>query len=150
MQLHELKTIHKSKKSKRIGRGGKRGTYSGKGIKGQTSRAGKNYQPIIRELIKRYPKLRGYRQKRNFNSQKSKIAVLNLDDLDGKFNAGDKISPEILLENKIIRRIKGRVPEVKILSRGRIGKNFLIEGCLVSEKAKKEIEKAGGTVTVKE
>lgn len=148
MQLHELKPIHKAKKPKRIGRGGKRGTYSGKGIKGQKSRAGKNYQPIIRELIKRYPKLRGYRQKSNFNFQKSKIAVLNLDILEEKFNAGEKINPEILLEKKIIRRIKGRTPKVKILSRGIIGKKLLIEGCLISEKAKREIEKSGGSVSI--
>lgn len=146
MQLHELKPAHKGKRGKRIGRGGKRGTYSGKGIKGQTSRAGKNYQPIIRELIKRYPKLRGYRQKRNFNFLKSKVAVLNLDNLEAKFNAGEKINPAILLEKKIIRRIKGRVPEVKILSRGKLAKKFVVEGCLVSEKAQKEIEKAGGSV----
>lgn len=148
MQLHELKPIHKPKKSKRVGRGGKKGTYSGKGIKGQKSRAGKNYQPIIRELIKRYPKLRGYRQKRNFNFQKLKIAVLNLDNLEGKFNSGEKINPEILLEKKIIRRIKGRVPKVKILSRGKIGKKLFIERCLVSEKTRKEIEKAGGNVSI--
>lgn len=148
MQLNELKPVHKPKKSRRIGRGGKRGTYSGKGIKGQKSRAGKNYQPIIRELIKRYPKLRGYRQKRNFNFQKSRIAVLNLDKLENKFEAGSKINPEILLEKKIIRKIKGRTPVVKILSRGRIEKKLLIEDCLVSEKAKKEIEKAGGTISI--
>ena len=60
--MHELKPEHKNKKSKRIGRGGKRGTYSGRGVKGQKSRAGRKFQPIIRELIKKYPKLKGYRQ----------------------------------------------------------------------------------------
>ncbi|KPJ73361.1 50S ribosomal protein L15, partial [Parcubacteria bacterium DG_74_1] len=49
MQLHEIKPIHKLKKSKRIGRGGKRGTYSGRGIKGQKSRAGRRFKPVIRE-----------------------------------------------------------------------------------------------------
>lgn len=63
MQLHELKPTHKLKKRKRIGRGGKRGTYCGKGIKGQASRAGKRLEPIVRSLIKRYPKLRGYRNR---------------------------------------------------------------------------------------
>lgn len=59
MQLHELQPKHKLKKQKRIGRGGKRGTYSGRGIKGQKSRAGRKLKPAIREFIKRYPKLRG-------------------------------------------------------------------------------------------
>lgn len=63
MQLHELRPKHKIKKAKRIGRGGKRGTYSGRGMKGQKSRAGARFEPIIRGLIKRYPKLRGYRFK---------------------------------------------------------------------------------------
>ena len=35
MQLHQLKPIHKNRKSKRVGRGGKRGTYSSRGMKGQ-------------------------------------------------------------------------------------------------------------------
>ena len=38
MQLHQLKPIHKKKKPKTRGRGGKRGTYSGRGMKGQKSR----------------------------------------------------------------------------------------------------------------
>lgn len=61
MQLHELRPKHKLKKRKRIGRGGKRGTYSGRGVKGQKSRSGRRFAPVIRSLIKRYPKLRGYR-----------------------------------------------------------------------------------------
>ena len=63
MQLHQLKPTHKAKAAKRVGRGGKRGTYSGRGMKGQKSRAGARMQPLVRELIKRYPKLRGYRRK---------------------------------------------------------------------------------------
>jgi len=55
IQLHELKPIHKLKKQKRVGRGGKRGAYSGRGIKGQRARAGRKFKPIIRELIKKYP-----------------------------------------------------------------------------------------------
>lgn len=42
MQLHELKPKHKAKKKKRVGRGGKRGTFSGRGVKGQKARAGRN------------------------------------------------------------------------------------------------------------
>ena len=62
MQINQLSPKHKEKRKKRIGRGGKKGTYSGKGMKGQRSRAGRKMAPIIRELIKRYPKLRGYRR----------------------------------------------------------------------------------------
>ena len=52
MQLHQLKPSHKRKRPKRIGRGGKRGTYSGRGVKGQRSRAGRKFKPAIRELMK--------------------------------------------------------------------------------------------------
>lgn len=72
MQLHELRPKHKIKKGKRIGRGGKRGTYSGRGMKGQKSRAGTRFEPIIRGLIKRYPKLRGYRFKTKNEKLKNK------------------------------------------------------------------------------
>jgi len=61
MQLHELKPDHKNKTKKRIGRGGKRGTFSGKGVKGQKSRAGRKIRPGTRDLIQQIPKLRGAR-----------------------------------------------------------------------------------------
>jgi large subunit ribosomal protein L15 len=76
MQLHELKPIHKFKKKKRIGRGGKRGTYSGKGMKGQKSRAGRRLEPVIRGIIKRYPKLRGYKFKSKVKIQNSKVKTI--------------------------------------------------------------------------
>jgi len=142
MQMHQIQPKHKPKGRKRIGRGGKRGTYSGRGMKGQKSRAGGKKQPIIRELIKRYPKLRGYR----FGSVRTKPFVVNLDVLEAKFDSGSKINPEVLLDKKIVHRIKGRVPKVKILGRGEIKKSFIIENCLVSKKAKEIIEKNKGSV----
>jgi len=146
MQLHELRPIHKLKKPKRIGRGGKRGTYSGRGIKGQGSRAGRKFKPVIRELIKKYPKLRGYRTKSKFKNPKSKAVVLNLGFLERKFNPGETISPQSLLEKGIIRRMGGRVPQVKILGEGNTKKSLIIEGCKVSKSAKEKIEKAAGQI----
>ena len=61
MQLHEIKPTHKLKTKKRVGRGGKKGTYSGRGVKGQKSRAGAKIRPEIRDLIKKMPKKRGYK-----------------------------------------------------------------------------------------
>ena len=57
-QLHP-KTTRKS--IKRVGRGGKRGTYSGRGVKGQGARAGNKKRPGMRDLIQQIPKLRGAR-----------------------------------------------------------------------------------------
>jgi len=144
MQFHELKPTHKKKKRKRVGRGGKRGTYSGRGIKGQKSRSGRRLKPAIRELIKRYPKLRGYKFK--LKTKNKKLKIINLDILEKKFGTGEVVSPKILLEKGLIRRIKGKVPEVKILGKGKLTKKLTIEGCAVSKSAREKIEKAGGTI----
>lgn len=146
MQLHQLKPIHKLRKSKRVGRGGKRGTYSGRGVKGQKARSGRLLKPAIRELIKRYPKLRGYRQKLRAQSSKLKTAILNLDILEKHFDSSQIITPEALLEKRLIRRMKGRLPKIKILGKGKITKAITIENCLVSKQAKEKIEKADGVI----
>ncbi len=142
MQFHELKPKHKNKDKKRIGRGGKKGTYSGKGNKGQSSRAGRKMAPIIRELIKRYPKLRGYRR---FVLKDYSVAV-NLETLENNFKTGDTVNPENLIKIGIVRMIKGRAPEIKILGTGKITKQLTVENCKVSKSAKEAIEKAGGTI----
>ncbi|MDO8655448.1 MAG: 50S ribosomal protein L15 [bacterium] len=142
MQLHELKPLHKHKKKKRVGRGGKRGTYSGRGMKGQGARAGGKFPPSIRELIKRYPKLRGTRAK----ILRVNKATFNVDVLESKLEPGTVVTPELLLASKIIRRIEGKAPIVKILGRGELTKSFTIQGCEVSASAKIKIEKAGGTI----
>lgn len=142
MQLHQIRPKHKLKKRKRVGRGGKRGTYSGRGIKGQKARSGVSLKPAIRVFIKKYPKLRGYRFKR----RSLKPAIVNVETLEKKFKAKEKVSPQILLEKKIIRRIKGRVPRVKILAKGEITKLLIIEGCETSKTAREKIEKAGGKI----
>ncbi len=148
MQLHQLNPRNRFKRKKRIGRGGKRGTFSGRGVKGQKARAGRNFAPIIREVIKRYPKLRGYR----FNAEKE-VAVVNVGVLEKKFKKptvhaqGEKITPQVLLEKRLVRRIKGRTPKVKILGEGKLTKALTIEGCDVSRAAKEAIERAGGTIS---
>ena len=147
MQLHQLKPKHKSKKRKRVGRGGKRGTYSGRGMKGQKSRAGRRLKPVIRELIKRYPKLRGYRHQTRSQALGLEPQVLNLSLLEKKFEADEKVSPKSLLQKQLIHRIRGRMPQVKILGGGEVKKALNIEGCQSSKGAKEKIEKAGGKVT---
>ena len=142
MQLHQLKPNHKIRKKKRIGRGGKKGTYSGKGIKGQRARAGRKFVPIIRGIIKKYPKLRGYR----FNAKENYQLTLNVGFLEKKFQEGDLVSPQTLIEKRIIHKIKGKTPSIKILATGAIKKPLIIENCQLSKKAKSEIEKAGGTI----
>ena len=152
MQLHELRPIHKKKKRKRVGRGGKRGTYSGRGIKGQKARAGRRLKPAIRGFIKKYPKLRGYK----FKPVRQKPVVINVGILEREFSAKGgfarggkteiKINPKILLERGLIRRIKGKISKVKILGKGKIKKPLIIKGCEISKAAKEKIETAGGQI----
>jgi len=145
MELHELKPTHKEKRTKRIARGGKRGTYSGKGQKGQRSRAGAKFEPIIRGLIKRYPKLRGYR----FKPKKINLFSINVENLEKNFQKEEKVNPEVLIKKGIIRKIKGEIPKVKILAKGKLTKALIVEDCFVSKGAKEKIEKAGGTIKLK-
>ena len=63
MQIHELRQKTKSRAKTRVGRGGKRGTFSGRGTKGQKARAGRRIRPAERDLIQRLPKLRGLKNK---------------------------------------------------------------------------------------
>lgn len=142
MQIHELKVKHTNKGKRRIGRGGKKGTYSGKGIKGQKSRAGRKMVPIIRELIKKYPKLRGYRR----IMPDKFLASVNLSILEKKYDDGGNVNPQNLISKGIVRMIKGRIPEIKILGSGKLSKKLTVESCKFSKTAKQAIEKAGGVV----
>lgn len=141
MQIHELKTKNKNLKKKRVGRGGKKGTYSSRGMKGQNSRAGRKFVPVIRELIKRYPKLKGYRR---FVLPKD-VVIVSLDMLEKVCKDGDIVSRQFLLEKGLIKKYKGKTPKVKIL-KGGLTKKISIENCKVSKIAKEIIEKVGGIV----
>jgi len=147
IQIHQIKPSHKKKKKKRVGRGGKRGTYSGGGVKGQKSRAGRKLKPIIRELIKKYPKLRGYRIKLKRGAVKAEI---NIATIEKNFNSGDLISPQVLIKKGLINKIKGRVPRVKILGKKKTNKKFIIKGCEMSKNVEEKIKKAGGIVKIKD
>ncbi|EKE16132.1 MAG: Ribosomal protein L15 [uncultured bacterium] len=147
MQIHQL-TIKKRKAKKTIGRGGKRGTYSGRGNKGQKARSGASIDPLFEggrsSLVERLKKVRG------FKSRNKKKVVVKLAELETKFKDGDVISLENLIKAKIISK-KDLQSGVKILSTGSITKKLTIEkNILLSESAKEAIEKAGGTVEEKE
>jgi len=136
MQLHQLKPKFRQRDKKRVGRGGKRGTYSGKGIKGQKARAGRKIRPAIRDFIKKIPKKRGYK----FKAIYPKPEIVNLKDLEKFFQEGELVNPETLIEKGLIKRIKGKIPQVKILGTGNLQKKLKIENCLMSNTVKKLIK----------
>lgn len=138
MQLHELKTTTKEKKEKRVGRGGKRGTYSGKGTKGQKARAGHRIRPAIRDLLIRIPKLRGFANKPVYD----KVITLNIKDIEKKIKE-NSITKEILVSAGLAKKSD---KQIKILSTGEIKRPLNIKGILVSKKTREKIEAAGGKV----
>src|SRR3989338_5257086 len=119
-----------------------RGLVAGGAVRTICELAGRKMVPIIRELIKRYPKLKGYR---SFVLEDT-TAIINLDILNKNTKDKDIINPENLVKRGIINAVKGKVPEVKILGNGKLDKKLVIENCKVSIPAKEAIEKAGGAV----
>jgi len=138
MQLNTIKPKHEARaKRPRVGRGGKRGTSSGKGTKGQKSRAGHRIRPAMREYIQRLPKLRGYANKSNQDIP----VVIGLEALSAL--KAVTVDRKALVAAKLIRSEGARV---KILGNGEITKAITVTGIPMSESAKAKIEKAGGTV----
>ncbi len=145
MQLHQLKRKTKNKKAKLVGRGGGRGKTAGRGTKGQKARAGHRIRPEVRDVIKKLPKRRGYKN----TSIVAPQTPVNVYTLEQFFAAGDTVSPAELVKRKVISVRKGATPHVKILGDGELSKKLTVVGCAVSASAKEKIEKAGGQVTTK-
>ena len=137
MQFHQLKPAHPGRRSQRVGRGGKRGTTSGRGTKGQKARAGHKIRPAERDILKKIPKLRGYK----FKSLRLQSAVVNLADLEEKFKTGEEVSPKILLQKGLIRRIKGRTPAVRVLGAGELKKKLTFKDITFSQSAAAKISR---------
>ena len=141
MEANTLKRKNPNKKARQVGRGGTRGKQSGRGGKGQTARAGNKRRPQMRDIIKKLPKLRGYR----FNSPKVKFSPVNVGALN-IFPKGATVSPESLFKAGLVRKSGGAFPKVKILGGGELTADISVVGCVVSASARAKIEKAGGNI----
>jgi large subunit ribosomal protein L15 len=144
LSLHTLKPAPGSKKSaKRVGRGlGSKGTYSGRGVKGQRARSGGRaglQLKGIRALMLKIPKQRG------FGSQHPKPAVVNLEALAKHFKDGAIVTPQALEKKGLIAPY---AKAVKILGKGDLTVKLTVKKCAASASAKEKIEKAGGSVTL--
>lgn len=137
-----------NKNKKRLGRGSSSGlgTTSGRGNKGQQARSGgKVYigfeggqMPLYRRIARR-----------GFSNYpfKKEYAVINLCDIEAKYNDGDTVNKETLVSKGLLKKSAGLV---KILGNGDFSKKLTVDVDKVSASAKDKIEKAGGTVTVVE
>jgi large subunit ribosomal protein L15 len=137
--------ITKYKKRRRIGRGpgSGHGKTSGRGHKGQKSRAGWSRHPIFQggamPMIRRVPK-------RGFNNKFADVvAIVNVSDLDRLFEAGAEVTPESLREKSLL---KVRYDELKVLGDGQLTKKLKVLAHRFSKSAKEQIEKAGGEAVV--
>lgn len=144
LSLHTLHPKNGSRKSSvRIGRGlSKKGTYSGRGAKGQRSRSGGKSGLRLKGL--RVVML-GIPKRRGFTSLAPVFQVVNIGSLVKAFTEGQVVTPSTLKEKKLI---SSSSRPVKILGKGVITIKVTVKECRLSAEAKAKIEKAGGTVTL--
>ncbi len=144
MRQDNLSPAPGSKKSrKRVGRGNGsgHGTYSGRGCKGQKSRAGykmsRGFEGGQLPLIKSLPRKRGF-----VNIFRIEYSIVNLDKLN-IFDAGSEVTPEKLVAAGVVKSLHH---PIKVLAEGNINHPLLIRANKFSATAKAKIEAAGGKV----
>jgi len=154
LNLSNLKPAQARKDRKRVGRGlgSGKGRYSGRGIKGQKSRAGSHamragFEGGQMPLYMRTAKLRG-----NTSADAMPIGPfrtvtqpVNLRDLEARFEAGEEVTPETLKAKGLIRSIR---KDVKLLGVGELTKKLSITVHGASATARAKVEAAGGTLTL--
>ena len=144
MRQDELAPAPGAKKNrKRVGRGdgSGHGTYSGRGCKGQKSRAGYKMRPGFEggqlPLIKRLPQKRGFT-----NIFRTEYSVININKLN-VFESGSEVTPESLVASGVVKSLRH---PIKILGEGDINHPLSVKANKFSAAAKAKIEAAGGKV----
>lgn len=146
MELSKLSPAEGSKHSQNFrrgrGHGSGNGKAAGKGHKGQKARSGApriGFEGGQMPLFRRIPK-------RGFTDPNSKVITgINVSVLEDRYNAGDEVTLENLLEKRIIRKVNDGV---KILGNGELTKKLTVKVNAFSESAKEKIEAVGGTCEV--
>lgn len=143
MGLHEIQPPKGSSfKKRRIGRGigSGMGKTATRGTKGQKARRQihPNFEGGQSPIFRRLPVKKGFR-----NINHKEFAIVNLDDLDRLFKAGDKVTPEVLIATGIISKSKDGV---KILAFGSLTKKLTVSAHKFSKTAAEAITSKGGEV----
>jgi large subunit ribosomal protein L15 len=153
LNLSNLEPAQPRKARKRVGRGlgSGKGRYSGRGIKGQKSRAGSHKMPAGFEggqmpIDMRLGKLRG-----NTSADAMPIGPfrtysqpVNVRDLESRFDAGAEVTPEALKGVGLVAKLH---VDVKILGEGELTKKLFVSAHGFSKSAVEKIEAAGGSVS---
>lgn len=142
MKIHDVhEGIQKFKRKKRLGRGpgSGLGKTSGRGHKGQFSRAGHsqpgNFQGGAMQMFRRIPK-RGF-----FNKWAPKVGLVNVSDLEANFEAGEEVNSDTLRAKDLANY---RYDILKVLGDGELSKSLKVSAHRFSKSAKEKIENAGG------
>ena len=144
MQAHEIRPTHKRKRAKRVGRGpgSGKGTYSGRGLKGQKARSGGGVRPGFEggqnPQMKGLPMLRGFK-----NRFRVEYQVVNLAALSRLPEEVTEVTPQVLARHRLVR---SAAKPVKVLAFGEIDRALQVQAHKFSESAKRKIEAAGGEV----
>ena len=153
LSLSTLKPAQKRRPRKRVGRGlgSGKGRYSGRGIKGQKSRAGSHkmragFEGGQMPIYMRLPKQRGSTSKdaMPIGPHRTTTVPVNLRDLDRVFDEGADVTLELLVEKGLIKNTR---TDVKILGQGDLKKKLTVRAHAFSATAREKIEKAGGKAT---
>ncbi len=153
LNLSTLKPAQKRRDRKRVGRGpgSGKGRYSGRGIKGQKSRAGSHkmragFEGGQMPIYMRLGKQRGSTSKdaMPIGPFRTVTQGVNVRDLERVFDAGTEITPELLKAKRLIRSVR---VDVKILGQGDLSKKLSVSAHGFSKSAREKIEGAGGSVT---
>ncbi|HEX2348622.1 MAG TPA: 50S ribosomal protein L15 [Ktedonobacterales bacterium] len=150
MKLSDLHAPYGARKShKRLGRGHGSGRMktSGRGQKGQKARTGHGSIPAYFEggqnrFSQRMPYLGGFK-----NPFKKVYTVVNLRDLISLYQANEEVNAKTLVAKGFIRP-SDQKQMVKVLGEGKLDRALKVTANKVSESARKQIEEAGGTVTL--
>ncbi|MGH3003053.1 MAG: 50S ribosomal protein L15 [Gaiellaceae bacterium] len=154
MNLSNLQPAQPRRDRKRIGRGlgSGKGRFSGRGIKGQKSRAGSHnvragFEGGQMPLYMRTAKLRGNtsRDAMPVGPFRTSTQPVNLRDLEARFEAGDEVTPESLKAKGLIRTIR---KDVKLLGVGDLTKKLSITVHGASQTAREKVEASGGSLTL--
>ena len=153
LTLSNLSPAQKRRARKRVGRGmgSGKGRYSGRGIKGQKSRAGSHtmragFEGGQMPIYMRLPKQRGNTSKDAMPIGPHRTATqgINVRELERVFDAGAEVTPESLVEKGLARNTR---VDVKILGHGDLTKALAVTAHRFSQSAREKIEAAGGTAT---
>ncbi len=146
MKLNDLRpAAGTTKNKKRLGRGvgTGQGKTAGKGHKGQSARSGGGVRPGFEggqmPLYRRLPKV-GFN-----NIWRKEYAVVNLFDLNEKFEDGAVVTIDALKEAGLVKAMKNGV---KILATGEITKKLTVQANKFSATAAEKINAAGGKAEV--